>query len=820
MEQLKRIYLGLPPGLRARVPPGFEDWARLRLLPRLQRRARAQALEARLWGGFSRDARAGLAALADDPAAGRAERAEAALALMRWHGAAGEHGAALDRVRQARNCRPALARDRRAVLPEALLLCRLGRGAEARALIAAAGLDDAAARLARATSWGAAAGRAPADADRVLAEVNAVLARAGLAALRRRDPAAPPGLDNLATAPLPARGGALVTVIMALHDAGATVATALASLQAQSWADLEILVVDDASRDEGPDIVADLAARDPRIRLIRQAENLGAYAARNRALTEAKGEYVTVHDADDWSHPEKIARHADALVAGSAPFTLSDWARADDDLGFWGPWRPSPNLVAPNLSSAFFRRAMLAVTGPWDTARVSADREFIARAERLHGLAAQRAFLPGVPLAFGRSAEGSLTRGPFHAATLLHGIRREYREAAALWHQGLDPARIRAEGWRATPPFFPAPRAIRAAPGPELRHDLMFVADFNLRGGAFHSAFNMIRAGLAAGLDCAVLHYRRYDLDPVRPLDAGFRRFAAENGVRIVAPGERLGAKTVIVTYPAIFDHAMDRFPQVAHEHLGVVVNQMAERDIAGTDRAYDPARVRAHLAEAFGSEGIWIPNSGRVRALMAGDPRYPAPHPDIWMPLRDLATWCAGTPRWRGGDAGTQPVLGRHGRDHPLKWPPDPAMLRAAYCADRPCTVRFLGGARHARARLRRWPRNWSVDPFGGRDVQAFLADLDVFVHYPDPAYIEEFGGAAMEAMAVGVPAILAPELEPIYGPAALYADPEAIWPLVERLWRDRAFWEGRVAAGRDFVQENCGYGVFPGRLARLAAA
>jgi hypothetical protein len=290
--------------------------------------------------------------------------------------------------------------------------------------------------------------------------------------------------------------------------------------------------------------------------------------------------------------------------------------------------------------------------------------------------------------------------------------------------------------------------------------------------------------------------------------------------VRIVAPGERLRAETVVVTYPAIFDHVMDRFPRVDHEHLAVVVNQMAERDVARTDPAYDPARVRAHLVEVFGSEGVWIPNSGRVQRLMAADPRYPAPHPDIWMPLRDLATWCAGTPRWRGGDACARPVLGRHGRDHPLKWPPEPKMLAAAYCADRPCEVRFLGGARHARSRLGRWPRNWSVVPFGGRDVQAFLGELDVFVHVPDPAYIEEFGGAAMEAMAVGVPVILAPELEAIYGPAALYADPEAIWPLVERLWRDRGFWEGRVAAGRDFVRANCSYAVLPGRLARLAAA
>ncbi len=92
--------------------------------------------------------------------------------------------------------------------------------------------------------------------------------------------------------------------------------------------------------------------------------------------------------------------------------------------------------------------------------------------------------------------------------------------------------------------------------------------------------------------------------------------------------------------------------------------------------------------------------------------------------------------------------------------------------------------------------------------------------MHVPDPDYIEEFGRAPMEAMAVGVPVILSPEFAPTFGPAALYADPEAIWPLVERLWRDRAFWEGRVAAGRDFVTTHCSYAAFPARLARLEAA
>jgi hypothetical protein len=473
-----------------------------------------------------------------------------------------------------------------------------------------------------------------------------------------------------------------------------------------------------------------------------------------------------------------------------------------------------------NFSSVFFRRDLVGRCGPWDTVRISADREFASRIERLYDLPPQCAFLPGAPLAFGRSGAGSLTRASAtHAATLLHGIRREYREAGAYWHATLDPPRIRAAGWQYVPPLFPAPRAIRAEPGPEPRHDVLFIADFNLKGGAFHSAMQMIAAARAARLDVALLHYRRFDLNPTRPLDREVRGLAVDGGLRIVAPGETLHAETVVVTYPPLFQEAMDRFPLVDHHRLGVVVNQMAERDRTGGDRAYDPERVRAHLAELLGSEGDWVPISERVRATMAADPRYPAPFPDTWEPMIDRAAWEAHVPVWRG-ETRRQPALGRHGRDHPLKWPQDPAVLRAAYCAGRACEVRFLGGARHARSRVGRWPGNWRDEVFGARDVPAFLADLDVFLHFPDPDYVEEFGRAPMEAMAVGVPVILPPEFRSTFGPAALYAAPAEVWPVVERLWRDRAFWEARVAAGRDFVAAHCGHEAFPGRLARLRAA
>src|SRR5688572_25469083 len=95
---------------------------------------------------------------------------------------------------------------------------------------------------------------------------------------------------------------------MTTFNTSSRVEAAIASVLGQSWRNLELIVVDDASQDDTHKRVQSLAARDARLRFIRLPRNAGTYVAKHVGLQHALGEFVTCHDSDDWSHPCRIER--------------------------------------------------------------------------------------------------------------------------------------------------------------------------------------------------------------------------------------------------------------------------------------------------------------------------------------------------------------------------------------------------------------------------------------------------------------------------------------------------------------------------------
>ncbi|ADN74658.1 glycosyl transferase family 2 [Ferrimonas balearica DSM 9799] len=163
--------------------------------------------------------------------------------------------------------------------------------------------------------------------------------------------------------------------------------------------------------------------------------NLGAYGARNQGLKHATGDFITVHDADDWSHPQKLEMQVKALLDNpKAMASVSHWARCTTDMQF--ETRPDGSVVHRNISSLMIRREVFERLGYWDRVSVNADTEYYYRILAAYGPDSIVEVMPGRPLALGRRHEGSLTMQPeTHWKTQFGGVRKDYMDAAHKWHK-------------------------------------------------------------------------------------------------------------------------------------------------------------------------------------------------------------------------------------------------------------------------------------------------------------------------------------------------------------------------------------------------
>lgn len=116
-----------------------------------------------------------------------------------------------------------------------------------------------------------------------------------------------------------------MTIVTPLFNSERFVPGLLRNVARQSFADWELLVVDDRSSDGGPDLVRAFAARDPRCRLLSLDRRGGPGAARDRALAESRGRWVAFLDADDRWLPGKLERQVAFMRDDGTGFSYHDY---------------------------------------------------------------------------------------------------------------------------------------------------------------------------------------------------------------------------------------------------------------------------------------------------------------------------------------------------------------------------------------------------------------------------------------------------------------------------------------------------------------
>lgn len=122
----------------------------------------------------------------------------------------------------------------------------------------------------------------------------------------------------------------LVSIITPAFRAEKIVAETIRSVQAQTYPDWQLLIVDDGSPDDTAKVVSEFAAKDPRIQLIRQ-NNAGPAMARQAGLNHAKGRYIAFLDSDDLWLPEKLERQLAFMAKHRAALSYTSFRRIQAD---------------------------------------------------------------------------------------------------------------------------------------------------------------------------------------------------------------------------------------------------------------------------------------------------------------------------------------------------------------------------------------------------------------------------------------------------------------------------------------------------------
>ncbi|MBS1966366.1 MAG: glycosyltransferase [Chloroflexi bacterium SZAS-1] len=122
-----------------------------------------------------------------------------------------------------------------------------------------------------------------------------------------------------------------VTVLMPVYNAAAYLAAALDSVLKQTFADFELLAIDDGSTDDSGALLASYAARDARLRVVPGERNLGLIARLNQGLELARGRYIARMDGDDLCLPTRLARQVALLDAQPNVALCGSWVQTFGD---------------------------------------------------------------------------------------------------------------------------------------------------------------------------------------------------------------------------------------------------------------------------------------------------------------------------------------------------------------------------------------------------------------------------------------------------------------------------------------------------------
>ncbi|TJZ89607.1 glycosyltransferase [Paracoccus gahaiensis] len=608
-------------------------------------------------------------------------------------------------------------------------------------------------------------------------------------------------IDQFATDPLPpAIGGPLVSVIMPAWNAETTIFAAAKSILEQTWRNLELLIVDDASTDSTWRVIQQLAAQDSRVKVFQNAINVGPYMSKNVAVSQAAGEWITGHDADDWAHPERIARQITFSILKDRPATLSGMARISR-TGEFVRLNQIGDFVNDGICRAAFISLMVQrqyfkdVLGFWDNVRMAGDSELIHRILKVErrGVPQLRAMTMlcfDTPNGLAKKAKVA-TNDNSEALS----PRKIYKKNFTKFHSSLSKNNSAVLDLSCR--RFPAPAEMvndqqkinllvesYKKRGISLKEtisvDVAIITELRFPGGNASSTLDEVQFLSGLGLKVRLI---QCPIDSSRGRTLSERYALWNDLITNWSDVESLDAKVVICRHPRValsraFKHIVEK---ISCDHCYIIKNNSHLRSTG--EPVYDIDALVQMSKQLKFRNVIFCPISPVMRTELE---KYKANSKQDfriaesdWNPTFALEMY-EHSPR----AAMIAPFrIGRHGRDGPEKWHEDADTLRKIFPSDPDFKIDILGGAFNAEFILGKLPENWTVRPFGSATPLDYLATLDAFVYFPNTGLVEGFGRTVVEAMLAGIPVILPRSFEGTFGDLPLYCLPADVENIVRRL-------------------------------------
>ena len=166
----------------------------------------------------------------------------------------------------------------------------------------------------------------------------------------------------------------LVSIIVPVYNVKKYIVETMDCVRAQTYADWELLLVEDGSTDGTKQIIQDYIQRtaDERICLIEQSENRGAAKARNDGVSQAKGRYIAYLDSDDLWEPEKLEMQLAFMKKKEAAFSFTGYEFADENGQGLGKVVHVPETL--NYKQALKNTTIFTTTVMFDIDKISKDK--------------------------------------------------------------------------------------------------------------------------------------------------------------------------------------------------------------------------------------------------------------------------------------------------------------------------------------------------------------------------------------------------------------------------------------------------------------